>query len=189
MRLHTKIILAVVGISSSLYFYKCHKDYYAEHDLVENELNKIEGIKVINIDGNPDLRLEVYCATIELKDGNSLMFECNGSGKGLKDGESFNILKVNNWEFNGTGCLKGNPWREFSLDAGQRSDYYEMRKLGIKNVRDAIAHFDDISRFLNTISTNPAFDTIQRKPDTLFFQKFDSRKISDTLTLKWKECR
>jgi hypothetical protein len=189
MKLRTKIILAVVGITSTIYFYKCYKDYYAEYDLVKKELNKIEDIKIVSIEGNSDLELEVYSATIELKDGGILSFVCDGAGKGFKDSKSLDILRINHWYFNGTGCLQGSHWGTDAINLGELSDYTEIRKLNIRNIRDAIEHFAKINNLLNNISTYPDFDTLLKKSDTLFFQKYDSRKIHDRAVFKSKECK
>lgn len=189
MKLRTKIILAVVGITSTIYFYKCYRDYYAEYDIVKRELNKIEDITIKSIDGNPDLTLEVYSATIELKNGNILSFSCDAWGRGFKDLGGVNILRINNWEFHETGCSHSSSWGASSLVIGQNSKYPELNELNVKNIKDVIQHFDEIKTFLDKISTYPDFDTINRQSDTLLFQKFDTRKITDTRVLKWVECK
>ncbi|MBP6024038.1 hypothetical protein [Ferruginibacter sp.] len=188
MKLQTKIILAVVGLASTLYFYTCYKDYYSEYDFVEDQLNKIDGIKIISIDGSPDLTLEVYSATIQLKDGNILSFLCDFSGKGFKETGTIDITRINNWEFHGAGCLHGTHWNPGYIDVSQNSTYKEIRKFDIKNIRDAIKHFNEINALLNKIPTYPEFDTIVKNTDTLFFQKFDNKKVVDSL-LKTTYCR
>ena len=187
MALRTKIILAVVGISASLYFYKCYKDYYVEYDLVKNELNKIEGIKIISIDGNPDLTLEDISATIEVKNGDTVIFSSGLTEEDFRSTESVKISRLNNWEFHKTGCSHANNWASGSLDVGQNSEYPEIRKLNIKNIKDAITHFDEINALLNNISTYPNFDTISNGNYPIFFQKFDNKKNTDGRVLKWAQ--
>jgi len=104
------------------------------------------------------------------------------SEKGFKDMESIDILRINNWGFHRIGWP--NNGTSESFDVGQRSDYNEIRKLNIKNIREAVEHFDEINDLLKNISTYPDFDTLQEKSGHILFQKYDDRKITDTRVLK-----
>lgn len=189
MNSRTKIILVAIGIISSLYFYKCYKEYYAEYDLVKNELSKIEGIKIINIDGNPDLTLEDIYATIELKNGNKITFGGGLTEKDFRSNSSIEITKVNNWEFHAIGCIDSSHWGRSSINVGEHSDYPEIKKLNIKNIKDVITHFDELNNVIKNIATYPYFDTLKFNNQPVFFQKYNSKEILNTRELKWIECR
>src|SRR5687767_14697239 len=123
MRIRKRYIFLAVGlISLSIFLYRCHKDYYREYNIAKAELNKIDNINILNIDGNPDLTLEDIYATIRLNSGDTLTIY-NLRREDFTSTNSISIARLNNWEFHSTGCTSGGHWGGGSIDVGQNSQY------------------------------------------------------------------
>ena len=188
MRIRERYIFLTIGLLTlSLLLYKCHSDYYAEYNLVKDKLSNLPDVEILNIDGNSDLTLEDIYATIRLKTGDTLLlYSLNKTT--FDSTNSIDIGRLNNWEFHITGCTSGGHWGGGSIDIGQSSVYIDIQKLNITNIQGLIAHIDFIKDAINKIPVHPNFDTLKRKEELIYLQKYDFRKVTNTRELKWANC-
>jgi hypothetical protein len=188
MRIRKRYIFLTIGlVSLSVFLYKCHSDYYAEYNLVKDKLSKIPEVEILSIDGNPDLTLEDIFATIRLKTGDTLLlYSLNKTT--FDSTNSIDLGRLNNWEFHITECTSGGHWGGGSIDIGQNSVYAQIKKLNIINIQDVITHIDVIKNVINQIPAHPNFDTLNRKEELVYLQKYDFRKVTNTRELRWANC-
>lgn len=174
MNSRVKVILISLGIFASLYFYRCYREYYKEYDLIKSELKKIEGIKIVSIDGySEDFALENIYVTIELNDGSILKFS-DLHQKHFEDADVIYVDQFNNWGFQKINYLKDVVSRGFN--AGKHSEYPAIRKLNIKNISELIHHSGEIKKVINSISEYPAADTLETENGKIYIQKYDSNQ-------------
>jgi hypothetical protein len=168
----------------SVYLVRCNKEYYAVYNAVKAELEKIEGVKVLDMGGNEDVELEEIYATISLSSGDTLRFY--DLHRGSFDSTTYlKLTRINQWDFHTTGC---NTYIDYEI--GFPASYKPLRELKLRSVQEIIKNIDTIKKIVNTIATYPAFDTlVNTKGDTFYYQKYDIWKVPDTLTMPEIECR
>lgn len=178
------VLVVCLIVFSPVYLLRCNKEYYAVYNAVKAELEKIEGVKVLDMGGNEDLELEEIYATISLSSGDTLSFY--DLFRGSFDSTTWlRVTRINQWEFHSTGC---NSYIDYEI--GFPASYKALRELNLKSVPEIIKNIDTIRKIVNTIATYPAFDTlVNTKGDTFYYQKYDMWKVPDTLKMPEIACR
>lgn len=179
---------AIILIALSILLYQCNREYYAQYNEVKSELSKIAGVDILHIWGNNDLTLEDIYATITINNRDTLRLTDLGKWS-FDTTQSLSIARINNWEFHSTGCTRGGAWGGGGLGVGENAEYDEIKRLNLHNVQDVVNHIDALKIIVKKISIHPQFDTLIKKDEYIYFQKYDLRKVPDTRVLKWADCR
>lgn len=142
MRPRTILLLIVIAIALiGFQGYRCHRQYYAEYDGVQEEIVKIPGIKVLKVHGNEDLTLEDIYAYIEMENGDQFALWNIWKGS-FYDDTYFSLYYTHNWRIH--PGLKGN-----FLKIDSTSPIAAIRDLHIRNIPDFIQRFDTIKAIID----------------------------------------
>jgi hypothetical protein len=155
-----KIIIALLGLLYSLYWYSCDYEYYRDYREVKEELEALRdrNVQVVSIWGNEDLRLEDIFAQVVVGDGDTLGFY-NLSRKSFHEPTEVAIFRFGDWEFQSCGC-NGRQEVYFGGNAvviGENGAYNLHVKHTIRNVRDAILKYEQLRPLIDSIPEYPRF--------------------------------
>jgi hypothetical protein len=156
----TKVIFvtfSIIGLTIFLY----QRHYYRELRQIKNEINSLDGVRVLKITGNHDLTLEEISALIEI-DGKGVLHVFN-----LKPNYELtfpiSIYQIDNYKFYEWTCEVYSTCKDFkgsggSLTLGQMGiDQYRLDK-PIKNLKDLINSYDQILELVERMPKFPEWE-------------------------------
>lgn len=163
-------------------------NYNRDYDAVKAELEKIKGVKILDIGGKPDdYRLKCIYAKIMTPKGGVLKFVYLEKAS-FYYADTIAIESIGKWKVLSQGCPgypvmfeiqtgKGHSTIEerdfFTL--GDKSSFREKAQFSIHNVQDVITHYDEILAMVEKFPLRPEFAHMtDAQHNEFYYQRCDT---------------